>query len=48
MQTDGAGQLSVATVSSDPTMGGDLSGPASNCTDSCRLQLVVLRLQRML
>ena len=30
MQTDGAGQLSFATISSDPTMGGDLSGAASN------------------
>ena len=30
MQTDGSGQLSFATVSSDPTMGGDLSGTASN------------------
>jgi len=30
MQTDGSGQLSFATISSDPTMGGDLSGAASN------------------
>ena len=30
MQTDGSGQLSFATISSDPTMGGDLSGTASN------------------
>ena len=30
LQTNGSGVLSFATISSDPTMGGDLSGTASN------------------
>ena len=30
MKTDGAGQLGFTTISSDPTMGGDLSGLSSN------------------